>query len=605
MAWRDRLTQAVFPVGSDDGDSPLLPIARQFVWTVPLVVLLGLVGSLFEGVGIGLLVPFIYLSQSSSLPDNLPQWLSPATDFLATLAPNERLMVVGAAILLMILLKAIVGITNAMVVANIEGRVGAEIRSTLSRRLLDAGYGFFIQRDAAHLVNIVSSDAWRATDAVRLIFSLATSVAAITVFGTFLLVLEWRLTLIVAVGVILIRLGYVLYGRRLRSKSERISEVNRILAERMLMLINAVRLIFVFAQERREQRRFEDASEEVRRAMYSMERATLVVGPIFEFALATLFIAVLIIAHLLAIPLAIAGAFLVLLYRLQPHLMTINQSRINLAAIRGSTRQVEWLLAGATAMDRTGTAAVPDLRQNDIVFENVSFRFPGEGKREDALKQASFTIRAGETTALIGRSGAGKTTIVNLLCRLLEPTGGTISVGPTPLSAIELDAWRHGIALAGQDIDLVEGTIAQNIAYGSEDSADSDIREAARLADADGFIADLPAGYDTPVSMRGLSLSGGQRQRIGLARALLRRPKLLILDEATNAVDGLSEATIMRLLHDHRRFDSAIVISHRRSTLAACQRGIVLADGRVIDAGPLHELDFVRDMEQPMMPEAS
>ncbi|WP_162242934.1 ABC transporter ATP-binding protein [Sphingomonas sp. Leaf412] len=581
-----------------------MPIARPFVWTVPIVAVLGVIASLLEGVGIGLLVPFIYLTLSKTLPDTAPALVRPIVELVRSFEPDRRLAFVAAGILLMVSLKAAVGIANATLVAAIEGRVGARIRAALSARLLGAGYPFFVGNDAAHLVNVVATDAWRASDGVRLIFALATSAAAIVIFGTLLFLMEWRLTLIVAAGVTIIRACYVAYGRRLRRKSERVSTSNRALGKQMLTMVTAIRMIFVFAQEKREHERFVDASEEVRRAMFDIERATLVVGPIFELALATLFVVVLMVSTRLAIDLPIAATFLVLLYRLQPHLMTINQSRIGLAAIRGATREVEWLLAQAGPADREGGGPVPDLRTADIVFADVTYRFPGNERDHAALQGASFTIRAGETTALIGRSGAGKTTIVNLLCRLLDPTTGTIRVGDAPLSAIDLDRWRRGIALAGQDIDLIDGTIRDNIAYGTQDASDDAVMEAARLADADDFVRALPFGLDTHVGMRGLSLSGGQRQRIGLARALLRRPTLLILDEATNAVDGLSEATIMRLLREHRSFHTAIVISHRRSTLAACQSGVVLSDGRVVEAGKLGALQFVRTMEAEFAVEA-
>ncbi len=593
----DRLSQYLFPIGTTTQPGPLLSVARPFVWTVPVVALLGLISSLLEGVGIGFLVPFIYLTLSRDLPQSVPALLRPIVDLVRSFEPGNRLALVGLGILTMVLLKSIVGIANATLVAAVEGRVGARVRAALSARLLGAEYPFFLRNDAAHLVNIVATDAWRTSDGVRLIFSLATSAAATVVFGTLLLLMEWRLTLIVGIGVTLIRVCYIAYGRRLRRKSERVSSSNRALAERMLNLITAVRLIFVFAQEKREQSRFIAASEDVRKAMFEIERATLIVGPIFEFALAALFVTVLIVSTRLAIQLPIAATFLVLLYRLQPHLMTINQSRIGLAAIRGSTKEVEWLLENATPADRRGHASVPNARTHDIHFDNVMFQFPSENRSHAALQGASFTIPAGQTTALIGRSGSGKTTIVNLLCRLLDPTEGVIRVGDTRLDSIDTDLWRRGIALAGQDIDLIDGTIADNIAYGCDDADEADIMKAARLADVDTFIATLPMGIGTPVGMRGLSLSGGQRQRIGLARALLRKADLLILDEATNAVDGLSEATIMRLLQEHRCFHTAIVISHRRSTLTACQTGIVLAEGRVVESGALSSLAFPRMME--------
>ena len=266
-------------------------------------------------------------------------------------------------------------------------------------------------------------------------------------------------------------------------------------------------------------------------------------------------------------------AFLLLLTRTQPHAKTISRARLGIASYQGSMREVDWLISQGAPMT---AEAVPrdDLHlDRPIAFEGVSFTYPNGGR---AIDQASFTIEPGTTTALLGESGSGKTTLVNLLCRLIEPQSGEIRLGGEPIDPIDPASWRRRIAVAGQDSDLVNGTVAENIAYGRPDAAMAEIEGVARAAGADGFIAALPRGYDTPVGSQGLNLSGGQRQRIGVARALLLKPDLLIFDEATNAVDALSDMEIVRLATEHRHFQTLLIISHRKSTIAACEHGIVL-----------------------------
>jgi subfamily B ATP-binding cassette protein MsbA len=206
------------------------------------------------------------------------------------------------------------------------------------------------------------------------------------------------------------------------------------------------------------------------------------------------------------------------------------------------------------------------------------------------------TIKAGSTTALMGESGSGKTTLVNLLCRLLEPQSGDIRLGDKSIRELNREAWRRRVAVAGQDSELVTGTVFQNIVYARPEAAMTDVVEATRAAGAEEFIAGLPQGYDTRVGPSGLSLSGGQRQRIGLARALLARPDLLILDEATNAVDAATEAEIMARIAQGAFCRTMIIISHRKLTLGRCQNGIVLDGGRVSEAGALGDLSYYRDM---------
>jgi subfamily B ATP-binding cassette protein MsbA len=352
----------------------------------------------------------------------------------------------------------------------------------------------------------------------------------------------------------------------------------------------------VFGQERREANRFEHASNEVRRSIFEMCSLAAMIGPGLEIAHAALFIGVLIGAYEAGINLPVLATFLVLLYRMQPFLRALEHAPTEIAACRGSVRQIEWLL------DPTGKPTLPhgpvsfDGLKTAIVFDKVSFRYPHRPEQDRVLNEVSFRLAKGQSTALIGPSGSGKTTIINLLCRLLEPTAGRIMVDGVDLTTIDPQTWLSHVGLAGQDIDLIDGTIAENIAYGRPEAPIEEIMEAARLADVDTFVRQLPAAYSTRVGNRGLALSGGQRQRIGIARALLRKPQILIFDEATNAVDGVSEATILKILRHPDR--TSIVISHRTSTTDWCDDGVVIDHGCIIEAGALTSLTAYLQMLQ-------
>jgi subfamily B ATP-binding cassette protein MsbA len=244
-----------------------------------------------------------------------------------------------------------------------------------------------------------------------------------------------------------------------------------------------------------------------------------------EIGHAALFIGILPGAYNSEISLPVLGTFLVLLYRTQPILRSLEHASVEIAANRASVREIEWLL------DREGKPPSPQgsitfngLR-DAIVFDKVSFSYPDikNTAGERVLEEVSFSIRKGRSTALIGQSGSGKTTIINLICRFLEPTSGRVSVDGVDLLSIDPATWRARIGLAGQDVDLIDGSIAENISYGRPDASLEEIVDAAKLADADTFVRHLPAGYITRVGNGGLVLSGGQRQRIGIARALLRK----------------------------------------------------------------------------------
>ena len=331
--------------------------------------------------------------------------------------------------------------------------------------------------------------------------------------------------------------------------------------------------------------------------MFRVDAATAPLGPAVDVMHAALFVLILLSAYHAGVALPVLVTFLVLLYRMQPHLRALNQGRLNLAALRGPVSEVEWLLDRTDTPSPQGELTTPDFTQ-PIVFDRVDFSYPNRPEAGPALSDVSFRLLPHRATALLGRSGSGKTTIVNLLCRLVETTSGRITIAGTDLGRIDLRAWLDSIGLAGQDIELIDGTIAENIAYGRPEATTDEIVAAARLADADDFIRELPDGYSTMVGTRGLSLSGGQRQRIGIGRALLRKPKLLILDEAMNAVDAISETAVLSLLRTTLETTTVVVISHRASTLAACQDGVVIEDGRIVDAGSLKELPAYRRLTE-------
>jgi len=290
---------------------------------------------------------------------------------------------------------------------------------------------------------------------------------------------------------------------------------------------------------------------------------------------------------------------------MQPHANAVGRAWLEIASLWASVQEVEWLLdPEGKPQPPSGVLPVSKIAKG-IRFSGVSFQYANRPSTSPAIMDADFEVRANVATALLGRSGAGKSTIVNLLCRLIEPTAGQILIDGVDLSQIDPGPWRKDVAIAGQDIDLVDGTVAENIAYGAPDATMAEIMEAARRADAHGFVSALSQGYDTMVGNRGLGLSGGQRQRIGIARALIRHPQILILDEATNAVDAGSEAAIMSLLEHHDRPMTIIVISHRESTLALCEDAVVLELGRVVEWGPVGTLKNKSALRGAMEKQAS
>jgi ABC-type multidrug transport system fused ATPase/permease subunit len=236
----------------------------------------------------------------------------------------------------------------------------------------------------------------------------------------------------------------------------------------------------------------------------------------------------------------------------------------------------------AAAADRQAADAPGDWRE--IAFQRVSYTYPGG--RAPALREARFSIPRGSVTGLVGPSGAGKSTCIDVLTGLLQPTEGAVALDRTSLADIDQDAWRERIGYVPQDPYLTEDTIAANVAFGL-DIDSTRVAEAIAGACLTAFVADLPRGIETPLGDRGRQVSGGQRQRIAIARALYRKPQLLILDEATSALDARTERAVIETIERLKGSVTVLVVSHRRSTLAACDRIVELDAGCVVADRPV------------------
>jgi ATP-binding cassette subfamily C protein len=247
--------------------------------------------------------------------------------------------------------------------------------------------------------------------------------------------------------------------------------------------------------------------------------------------------------------------------------------------LRDQARAAAEPTATATA---TATTTAPRL-DSELRLQQVSFRHGADGPA--TLADIDLAIAARSTTALIGPSGAGKTTLADLLLGLTAPDTGTLLVDGVPLAGGQRRDWRHAAGYVPQDTFLFPGTVRENLCWATQDGAEADLWQALELAAAADFVRRLPQGLDTPVGERGMRLSGGERQRIALARALLRRPQLLVLDEATSHLDSENENLIQRALeHLHGKL-TLVVIAHRLSTVRHADRIVVIEGGRIVEAG--------------------
>lgn len=257
--------------------------------------------------------------------------------------------------------------------------------------------------------------------------------------------------------------------------------------------------------------------------------------------------------------------------------------------LAGYDRTLDLLSESPELPDRAGARTLNrETVRGDIAVEGLTFAYPGAN--EHVLTDVSFQARSGEMIAFVGASGAGKTTLSNLIARFFDPISGCITIDGTDLRDIQLSSWRRLLGVVEQDVFLFDGTVAENIAYADREASRTRIEAAARTACAHDFIVALPQGYDTLVGERGVRLSGGQRQRLAIARAVLADPRVLILDEATSNLDVESEQAIQQGLANLMRQRTSFVIAHRLSTIRHADRIVVLRGGRVVQQGSHDEL---------------
>lgn len=555
----------------------VLQLLRPYPWAFPLLSSMGVVASLAEGVGIGMLIPLLQLLLSEEpAPVGGPfvLWLQTNTRDMGTFA-------LSAAILGLVTAKAIITFGYTVLGDWLNGRVAHDLRVKLFRELLHLNYGFLTRQPSGRMVDTLQEQTWRAGDVVGAVAEMIVAGATIIVFLGLLLMTSWSVTLGLMAGAVLATGPLWGLAKRARRLGRQSVGESKSLAARTVSSLRSMRVIRAFGQEEREWRAFSALSDAERVAYVRTDITLAAVSPLMEVLYLPLLVGALVLGWQLGVTLPVLVTCLALFYRLQPRVQQFQQSRAHLASLLGSVEDVHELLEqGERPRPRSGSEPFAAL-SDAIRFEGVRYRY-GEDQSW-ALDDVSFEIPRGQLVAVVGGSGSGKTTLVNLLARLWDPTEGAITVDGRPLCELSIAQWRRRLVIAGQDAGLVDGTIAENIAYGKPDATLAEITSAARRAEALDFIEALPGGLETAMVSDGQTLSAGQRQRIGLARALLLGPCVLVLDEATSFLDNATAAAIHRTVRSLRGELTLLVIAHRLESVLEADSVVVLSDGRVVE----------------------
>ena len=476
---------------------------------------------------------------------------------------------------------------------NLAQTVQHELRLDTFNHVQKQGMGWFDERQKGDILAILNDDI---NQLERFLDKGANDLLQVSttvlVVGSVFLAISWQIAIFAVLPIPIIVWGSFKYQRSLEPRYAKVRESAGAMNALLENDLSGMSTIQSFTAERREMERVEALSNIYREANREAIRLSAAFTPLIRMAILCGFTATLLLGGWMTLEGSLAiGAYSVLVFMTQRLLWPLTRLGetfdLYQRAMASSTRVLDVLTSPTEVLQGDFTPSLQKIEESSIAFNDVSFGYDG---REPVFENLNLVLKHGETVGVVGPTGAGKTTLIRLLLRFAEPDSGTISWADRTLPEWKLETLRSSMALVDQHITLFPTTIMENIRYGRPNAEDNEVFDAAQLAEIGGFVEQLPSGWDTMVGEGGHRLSGGQRQRIAIARAVLKNAPLLILDEATSAVDNETEAALQRSINKISNDRTAVIIAHRLSTIRNADRILVLQDGRIAEDGTHEEL---------------
>jgi len=568
----------------------ILRFLRPYLVRQPLI-LTGVLASalfvmLFEGFGVGLLVPLLnlLLGGDRATPMRPLQWLERT---LPGHSPAFYIGSISVAIVAAIAAKNLAFYTSLVLAARLKRRIAVSLRNDLFRRLHRADLDLFDRLPGGDLANVFLVETYRTTVAVDAMLALIQRSSIAFFYVAALFYLSWALTTLVVVLAVAIGSALSFIYSRLKSAGVELTDLNHRMAGALGQSFSGVRIVRATHSQAREIEQFHALNDAQAGAEERSAEALSLVFPLTETLAVTGAMVIVTCAYIFFVrPGYMLSSYLLaygfILLRLLPLLNQLYGLHGHLAYLAGGIHEVQaWLETPHYPSRPFGMTTFTGL-ERELKFEQVSYRYPN-GRA--ALEDIDFTVPVGQTAAIVGSSGAGKSTLANVLLRLRAPTAGRVTVDGRDFWEFSPESWHRATALVEQDAFLFHGTLRENILYGCGEVSEDALGCALRAAHLTDVVAELPQGLDTLVGERGAMVSGGQRQRIAIARAVIRNPSILILDEATSHLDAVSERLVQQALQNASRGRTTIVIAHRLSTIREADRLIVLDEGRIAEQG--------------------
>ncbi|MFA5038220.1 MAG: ABC transporter ATP-binding protein [Candidatus Omnitrophota bacterium] len=566
------------------------PYAGLLSWAVVCM----LVSTIFDGVSMGMIVPFadkILSNNKIVVPVDLPDSIERFIGHINGMSQLQLLYMMSGFVVVLFLLKGLFTYLQSMLMSDIGQRVMRDIRRRLYEKFQSLDLEYFTRKRSGEMISRITNDVACVENAVSYGFTdLVYQTLQIVLFSAIVLVIYWKLAIVAILMVPFISIPIVMVGRKLRkisrSTQEKVADINSLLVE----TISGVRIVRAFGAEAYEVGKFGRQNQDYYKLSMKSIRRTLALGPatevigVFGGVFILLYVGRQVISGVLSF--GVFGLFLgSVMMMIRPFKKLGGVNSIMQKAFAASTRIYEILEIEPRIKADPAAWEIREVR-DQIELRDVWFRY----EEAEILKGVSLRCRKGDIVALVGPSGAGKSTLVDLIPRFYDPQKGAVLIDGRDIRTLNVKSLRGLIGMVNQETILFNDTVRDNIAYGKRDASHDEIVEAAKKAFAHEFIMNLPQGYETYIGDRGVKLSGGERQRLAIARAILKNPPILILDEATSQLDSQNERLVQGALDALMQGRTVFVIAHRLSTVKNATRIVVINEGRISEEGRHEEL---------------
>ncbi|MBI5023955.1 MAG: ABC transporter ATP-binding protein [Candidatus Omnitrophica bacterium] len=554
------------------------------------------VSSFFEGFQLSLLVPMtdrIFNNKPIVIPNQLPAFLANFIERLNSMTPEALFAIFPFVVIIALLIKNLFVFCYQYLMSDLSQAVMRDIRYHLYAKIQDLSLDYFSKKRTGELISRITHDVNVVENAVSYgLTDLFRQSFMILLFVTIAFSIYPKAAFLMLVVFPLIGIPMARIGRRLRKISkgtqEKMADINTLLLE----TISGIKLVKAFGTEQYEKDRFKAKNHDYYKLRMKSIKRLVVIPPITEMFGALCGVAVILWMGKVVMSGGLSfGVFILFFGSIMSIISPIkklgNVHALIQQALAANERIYDVLDAQITVKEKPDAIAIGELK-GSIEIKNVDFHYAQDSGF--VLKNIDLEVCTGEIVAIVGPTGTGKTTLVNLIPRFYDPVKGVVTIDGIDVRDVTLRSLRKQIGIVTQETILFNDTVRANIAYGYAQATDAQIQAAAEMAFAHQFVVKMPSGYNTLIGDRGFRLSGGEKQRLAIARAILRNPPILILDEATSQLDSESERYVQEALDRLMKGRTVIAIAHRLSTIQKAEKIVVLEHGRIIGVGGHEEL---------------